>query len=787
MAKTGLVLVACLLATILGGPVGGLIQPAKADFIASRAFREATGNEFERVFLTEVSRSGDLISVGPSVEINAPLIDQARVWTMLPFPRHNALVYGVFDPQNTASLDGLFVVRLGTGQVVQLNPDRADPVNESILLVANAFSGSSASGQEITSQLSGGASARVVYVLRNANTSIDQLFLADVRNPGTATLVAQLPTGSRVGTELIISPDGSIAAYSVEPASGSFQVVVTFLNQPSNNTVVYTNASLTDYRPVELTFSDDSSRLMWIDSGAADESGPLQSLTLAPLSGEIGEVQRVSSANVVSERVSEFAVKPGSNLEVAYRSFPAGSSTPSDTYLADLSTPNVVTQLNDGPVAGAAFTTWEDVLWRSNSVLYNAAEAFLELADLFTVAQNNPGNPTSLSRQVPFSIDRTTNQAAGVSHFVLSPDNTKTAMIDGDPALNLFVIDQFNIGAFQEPFDINENRALGSITDPADRPPRFNPNSDMIAMVIAESIPDSESTENLYVAAADADASEVPVLDTPSPQVFQFLWFENSAIVDADPTAIAAAVLPASRSGQVGSVITAFVTLLNGGATVAEGCGIDLISNVPATLSYQTTNPVDNAPIGVADQPVDIAAGGSQSFVITLALNAQFNPRDAMLSYTCRNAAPVVPLAGVNTLLLSASTEAVADVIALAATVDGDGIVRLDNAGNGAFSVASINVGAPSTISVVAESTTGASIALCQTNPNSGACTNPSTPSSDPVTLGLDANETPTFSVFVSSSSSIAADASSNRINLIYRDQAGTIRGQSSVAVQSTP
>ena len=158
-----------------------------------------------------------------------------------------------------------------------------------------------------------------------------------------------------------------------------------------------------------------------------------------------------------------------------------------------------------------------------------------------------------------------------------------------------------------------------------------------------------------------------------------------------------------------------------------------------------------------------------------------------MLSYTCRNAAPVVPLAGVNTLLLSASTEAVADVIALAATVDGDGIVRLDNAGNGAFSVASINVGAPSTISVVAESTTGASIALCQTNPNSGACTNPSTPSSDPVTLGLDANGTPTFSVFVSSSSSIAADASSNRINLIYRDQAGTIRGQTSVAVQSTP
>jgi hypothetical protein len=263
------------------------------------------------------------------------------------------------------------------------------------------------------------------------------------------------------------------------------------------------------------------------------------------------------------------------------------------------------------------------------------------------------------------------------------------------------------------------------------------------------------------------------------------LWFDQSAAAVANSTAMAAAVLPASRSGQVGGTVTAFVTLLNGGDVIAEQCSIDLISNVPASLDFQTTNPATNAPTGNPNQPVDIPARGAQSFVISITLDAAFDSRDAFLAYSCNNAPAVTPLSGLNTLLLSASTAPVPDVIALAATASADGITRLDTSGNGAFSVASVNVGAGSTINVTATSATGVSLAMCETNPSNGVCINPGAPTANPVTLNIGTNGTPTFSVFASSASAIAADAANNRISVVYRDASGNVRGQTSVAVQS--
>src|SRR5262245_63427619 len=76
------------------------------------------------------------------------------------------------------------------------------------------------------------------------------------------------------------------------------------------------------------------------------------------------------------------------------------------------------------------------------------------------------------------------------------------------------------------------------------------------------------------------------------------------------PTSIVAAVLPSSRSVQIGTIATAFATIINAGEVTATSCGIDLLSSIPANFSYQITDPATNALIGTPNTPVDIAARG---------------------------------------------------------------------------------------------------------------------------------------------------------------------------------
>jgi len=208
---------------------------------------------------------------------------------------------------------------------------------------------------------------------------------------------------------------------------------------------------------------------------------------------------------------------------------------------------------------------------------------------------------------------------------------------------------------------------------------------------------------------------------------------------------------------------------------------------VPAGLSYRTTDPATNAPSGPTDTPVDIGAGAAQSFVVSITLEGEFAPTDAALAYSCLNADTVTPLSGLNTLLMLASVDPVPDVVALAATASGDGIVRLDANGNGAFSVASVNVGAGSMVSVRADTATDADVALCESDPSTGVCINPPTPTFGPVDLLIGASATPTFSVFASSGVPITLDAANNRVRVTFSDSEGNVRGQTSVAVQSQP
>src|SRR5215470_5010746 len=78
----------------------------------------------------------------------------------------------------------------------------------------------------------------------------------------------------------------------------------------------------------------------------------------------------------------------------------------------------------------------------------------------------------------------------------------------------------------------------------------------------------------------------------------------------AHANSLSAAVLPSSRSVQVGATATVFATIINS-FQPATGCRISLVTGIPATFAYQTTNPITNTVTGTPNTPADLAPGGS--------------------------------------------------------------------------------------------------------------------------------------------------------------------------------
>ncbi len=304
----------------------------------------------------------------------------------------------------------------------------------------------------------------------------------------------------------------------------------------------------------------------------------------------------------------------------------------------------------------------------------------------------------------------------------------------------------------------------------------------------AELTTESRASEVLSVGSASADfyntsAARFLSLDVPE----GVTWVSESGQF-LMPIPVLAAVLPTSRSVRVGDTATAFATIINAGSATATDCGIAPRTNVEADFSYQTTD-ADNALIGTPNTPVDIAVGASQSYVFAFTPTASFDPIDVQLDFGCINTDPAPVTVGLNTLLLVADSDPVPDIVALGATLRGDGIVHLSNASNtGAFAVATVNVGVSDTITVSAD-TGGASvpvnIALCETDPGTGECINPTVPTLGPVITSIAGDATPTFSVFVTGTDTVPFDPANSRIFLRFADDGGVTRGATSVAVRT--
>ena len=145
-------------------------------------------------------------------------------------------------------------------------------------------------------------------------------------------------------------------------------------------------------------------------------------------------------------------------------------------------------------------------------------------------------------------------------------------------------------------------------------------------------------------------------------------------------------------------------------------------------------------------------------------------------------------------MLFSASGTPVSDIVALAATIDNNGIVTVPGAaGTGVFAVASVNAGAPGSITASAD--TGSAVlpvvlSICQTNPATSCQTNPATsacllPPGPTATVQIGSGETPTFSIFVAGTGVVPYDPGANRVFVRFRDGGNALRGATSVAVQT--
>jgi DNA-binding beta-propeller fold protein YncE len=279
--------------------------------------------------------------------------------------------------------------------------------------------------------------------------------------------------------------------------------------------------------------------------------------------------------------------------------------------------------------------------------------------------------------------------------------------------------------------------------------------------------------------------------------VADFLNARVQVFSAALPSNLDAAVLPGGRSVQLvngSGTATVFATMLNSGSAALADCAIGLTdfqspsisAPVPLSVAYQTTNPATNAVTGTPDTPVAIPAGSAQTFVLTFRAPTAQSFAEQTLAFTC-NGSPAAPIVyGVNTVNLLFSSAPVPDIIALAATPSGNGVLTVPFSQNGsaAFAVATINAGAASPLTVTLDAGNAASLpleaGLCQTNPTTGQClAAPST--SLPVTFA--AGATATFSVFVKATAPVPFDPAGSRIFMRFFDSDGIGHGSTSVAV----
>jgi hypothetical protein len=257
----------------------------------------------------------------------------------------------------------------------------------------------------------------------------------------------------------------------------------------------------------------------------------------------------------------------------------------------------------------------------------------------------------------------------------------------------------------------------------------------------------------------------------------------------SNPSDVVAAVLPSSRSVQVGGPpATAFGVIINNSDTAMNGCGLSPTTTTPASFSFQTTDPSTNALAGTPNMRVSIPAHGVQTFVMAFTPLAPFNSTNVRVGFSCNGQPAAVSSVGINTLLLTYSAAPAPDVIAVGATPSNDGYARMPGVGAyGLFAIAATNIGAGADMTARArflESGTPVSAVVCETNPGTGACLASPAPT---VTRTIANGQNTSWTVFVLASQAVAQDPARFRVIFELVDSSGVVRGATSVAVTTAP
>lgn len=228
------------------------------------------------------------------------------------------------------------------------------------------------------------------------------------------------------------------------------------------------------------------------------------------------------------------------------------------------------------------------------------------------------------------------------------------------------------------------------------------------------------------------------------------------------------AVLPNNRAVAFGDWATAFATLINPPSygRAVENCEIRPPRDFTGEFHFQTTDPATNTPTGSRDAPVNLSPGAVQSFVISIR-SAQIEARDIDFEFVCDDETAPVSTA-VNSFRLSTVGQTWPDIISIAATPSGNGILDLEHGRTSAFAVAIVNAGGPGVIDIAARRWSGdLTGSFCETDPSTGQCVSDRR---QMMQLEMSRGQVRTFTVFVApgSQADIPLNPSVNRYGIEF-------------------